>query len=123
MSDENENEQAQTPQTSPFDAIRHVDDHGDYWSARELSKLLSYTEYGKFQGVLTKAQIACETSGYAISDHFARVSDMIQTGKGARRKVENMKLSRYACYLVVQNGDPDKPIVAMGANLLCGPDA
>lgn len=102
-------------QMTPFDAIRREDENGnEFWSARELGKLLGYTEYGKFRGAIARAEQACESSGHAVSDHFAHMSDMIATGKGARRQVENVRLSRYACYLLVQNADPEKPIVALG---------
>lgn len=101
--------------TIPFEAIRQTDDTGnEYWSARDLAKVLGYTEYDKFRNTLQKAEIACENSGQVVADHFAHVSDMIQVGKGARRKVANVHLSRYACYLVIQNADPEKEIVALG---------
>ncbi|HLZ23260.1 MAG TPA: DNA damage-inducible protein D [Ktedonobacterales bacterium] len=105
-----------SPRISPFEAIRHVEeDTGiEYWSARELARELGYTEYGKFRNTIAKAEEACEQSGYAVADHFAHVSDMITVGKGARRRVEDVHLSRYACYLVVQNADPEKPQVALG---------
>ncbi len=106
-----------TPQAhfSPFEMIRRVDEQeNEYWSARDMAKLLGYTEYGKFRNPLQKAEEACENSGQAVSDHFAHVSEMIVVGKGARRKVEDVHLSRYACYLLVQNADPEKPIVALG---------
>lgn len=106
---------SQSPHVSPFDAIRKVNDEGDeYWSARDLAKILGYTEYGKFKNAIQKGEDACENSGQAVSDHFAHVSEMITVGKGARRKVDNVHLSRYACYLIVQNADPSKPIVALG---------
>jgi DNA-damage-inducible protein D len=102
--------------SSPFEAIRHTNDQGEeYWMARELADVLGYaTSYRNFQPVIRKAITACEGSGYAVSDHFAHVRTMIETGKGAKRDVENWELSRYACYLVVQNADPEKPIVALG---------
>ena len=100
---------------SPFEQIRHTtEDGGEYWSARALGRLLGYTEYGKFRNALQKAELACEQSGNAVADHFAQVSDMIPTGKGARRRVADVQLSRYACYLVIQNADPSKEIVALG---------
>ncbi len=103
------------PHISPFEAIRRVaEDGSEYWSARDLAKILGYTEYGKFRNAIQKAEEACENSGQAISDHFAHVSEMIRTGKGARRKVEDVYLTRYACYLLVENSDPSKPIVALG---------
>ncbi len=103
------------PRMSPFESIRRVaDDGSEYWSARELAKILGYTEYGKFKNAISKAEIACESSSQAVFDHFAHVSDMIETGKGAKRYVDDIHLSRYACYLIVQNADPSKPIVALG---------
>lgn len=100
---------------SPFEAIRKESEEGvEYWSAREMAKILGYTEYGKFKHVIEKAKIACENSSQAISDHIVQVSDMIEVGKGAKRKIEDAHLSRYACYLIVQNADPTKEIVALG---------
>ena len=100
---------------SPFDGIRHTDEQGnEYWSARELSKLLGYTRFDKFAGTLAKTEEAMRNSGQAVSDHMSRVGHMIATGKGAKRPAEDVHLSRYACYLIVQNADPDKPIVALG---------
>jgi DNA-damage-inducible protein D len=104
-----------TGPVAPFDAIRHEsDDEGEFWSARELAKALGYTEFGKFRNAIRRAESACESSNHAVSDHFAHVSDMIVAGKGAQRQVEDVHLSRYACYLIVQNADPEKPIVALG---------
>lgn len=100
---------------SPFELIRHTTDDGvDYWSGRELSKLLGYAQWRNFAGVVEDAKTACEGSGQAISDHFADASIMIPIGKGAQRKADDFHLSRYACYLVVQNADPEKSIVALG---------
>ena len=100
---------------SPFEAIRHTTEEGaEYWSARELGTLLGYTEYGKFRNAIKKAETACESSGYAASDHFAHVSEMVTIGSGAQRSVPDIHLSRYACYLIVQNADPEKTIVALG---------
>jgi len=104
-----------TPHTSPFEAIRRVNDDGtEYWSARDLSKILGYALWQKFKNVIEKAQEACQNSGHGVSDHFIQVDKMIEAGKGARRRVEDIHLSRYACYLIVQNADPSKPIVALG---------
>ena len=100
---------------SPFDAIRQVrPDGSEYWSARDLSKLLGYKEWRNFTTAIPKAKEACEKSGYAVSDHFVEANKMIRAGKGARRPLEDYELSRYACYLIVQNADPSKPIVALG---------
>ncbi len=112
---DNRDEDTNLPHTSPFEAIRKkAEDGSEYWNARELARILGYTEYGKFKNAIKKAEIACESSGQATPDHFAHVSDMIQTGKGAKRYVDDIHLSRYACYLLVQNADPSKPIVALG---------
>ena len=103
------------PHASPFDAIRHEDEHGnEYWSARELYKLLGYSTWQKFQYSIEQAKKACEQSGQAVSDHFSPEVKMIAVGKGARRKTEDYHLSRYACYLCIQNADPTgKPVVAL----------
>src|SRR5436305_6333003 len=110
---EDENSMSHTP---PFDAIRKEDEQGrEYWSARELGKLLGYTtNYRNFQKAIDKAKVACEGSGQKVSDHIAHLRNMIPTGKGAKRPVEDDHLSRYACYLIVQNADSEKPIVALG---------
>ena len=106
---------SQIPHTSPFDGIRHEDEQGkEFWSARELGKLLGYGEYRKFKNAIEKAEEACQNSGQAVTDHFAHVGGMIEVGKGARRKIEDVHLTRYACYLLVENADPSKPIVALG---------
>jgi len=96
-----------------FESIRHIDEEGkEYWSARELYKVLDYTEYNKFKNAIDKAIEACTNSNVDETNHFAHVSDMIKTGKGANRKVDNYKLSRYACYLIAQNGDSRKEVIA-----------
>jgi DNA-damage-inducible protein D len=106
---------SQLPHTSPFDGIRHEDEHGkEFWSARELYRLLGYTRWEKFQKSIEEAKIACENSNQTISDHFHLEVQLIKAGKGARRPVEDYHLSRYACYLIVQNADPNKPIVSLG---------
>src|SRR6266581_2962197 len=106
---------SQIPHTSPFDGIRHEDEHGkEFWSARELYRHLGYTRWEKFQKSIEEAKIACQNSNQAVSDHFHLEVQLIKAGKGARRPVEDYRLSRYACYLIVQNADPAKPIVALG---------
>lgn len=82
------------------------------WSARELQEIFSYTQWRNFEKVIEKAKTSCESSGVAVSDHFADVSKMVGLGSNAQRKVEDVALSRYACYLVAQNGDPAKSEVA-----------
>jgi DNA-damage-inducible protein D len=105
-----------TMHVSPFEQIRQLDDQGnEFWSARDLAKVLGYaTNFRNFLPVIEKAQIACESSGHAVSDHFAQTRNMVALGSGAQRQVEDVRLSRYACYLVVMNGDPSKEIVALG---------
>lgn len=99
----------------PFEEIKQVDKNGaEFWSARALSKLLDYSEYRHFTPVLTRAKEACKQSGHAILDHFEDVLEMVQIGSGAQREIKDIILSRYACYLVVQNGDPTKPVIAAG---------
>src|SRR5437588_12317014 len=105
---------SQTPHVSPFDAIRKVDEDGnEYWSARELYKLLGYSRWEKFQQSIDEAKIACEKSGQAISHHFHLEVQIVKAGV-SRKPREEYRLTRYACYLVVQNADPSKPIVALG---------
>src|SRR5439155_10948649 len=104
-----------TPHPSPFDTIRRErEDGSEYWSARDLSKILGYNRWENFQNVIPKAKVACATSGHDPADHFRDITKMIRAGKGAQRKIEDVELSRYACYLLVQNSDPTKPIVALG---------
>ena len=101
--------------TSPFEAIRHTADDGtEYWSARDLAEVLGYAKWANFVPTIKDAQTACEASGYAFSDHFLEVRKMVSLGSRAQRGIQDFHLSRYACYLVVQNADPGKPIVALG---------
>lgn len=103
------------PTHSPFEQIRQVDeDDQAFWSARDLMPVLEYTKWQNFKTVLLKAQIACENSGNDPSDHFIGASKMVAIGSDAKREVKDMHLSRYACYLVVQNADPAKAVIALG---------
>ena len=101
---------------SIFDDIRHDDTSREFWSARELQKILGYASWGKFQNAIKRAQKSFVTSEvtkyYNINDHFRQVGKMIRAGKGAERTVVDFELSKYACYLIAQNGDPDKPEIA-----------
>lgn len=98
-----------------FESIKHIDENGvEYWTSRSLWKILEYTEYRHFLPVIEKAKLACENSGQKVEDHFEEILEMIVIGKGGERQVDSVKLSRYACYLIVQNADPSKTIVAQG---------
>lgn len=82
------------------------------WSARELQEIFGYTKWDNFYKVIEKAKVSCEASGSRVSDHFAGTGKMIDLAKGAQREIEDIALTRYACYLIAQNGDPAKPAVA-----------
>jgi DNA-damage-inducible protein D len=98
-----------------FESIRQVDaDGGEYWLARELQPLLEYTTWDKFRRVIEKAMEACRQSGHETDDHFSQAVKMVDIGSSAKREIEDVRLSRYACYLIVQNGDPTKPVIANG---------
>lgn len=98
-----------------FEEIKQTDEQGnEFWSARDLSKVLEYSEYRHFLPVIERAKEACANSGQQVEDHFEDILEMIALGKTAKREVESVKLSRYACYLIVQNADPGKEVVALG---------
>lgn len=98
-----------------FEAIKHINEYGEeFWYARELRKVLQYTEFNKFVPVIKKAMTACENSGYPVSDHFAQVSEKVEIGSGAFRNMDSFALSRYACYLIVMCADETKEVVALG---------
>ena len=97
-----------------FESIKHVDDDGnEYWYARELQKVLEYKRWDKFYNVIESAQVACSISNNNVLDHFSQVGKMIYLGKGGQRKISDYKLSRYACYLIAQNGDSRKKVIAL----------
>lgn len=98
-----------------FEQIRHIDEYGnEYWGARQLSKALDYTDFRNFLSVIAKAKEACKNSGHTVENHIVAFNEMVSIGSGARREMDSLKLSRYACYLIVQNADPSKGIVATG---------
>lgn len=98
-----------------FETIKKLDNNNaEYWSSRELANVLEYPDYRKFLNVIEKAKIACENSGEVIHNHFVHADEMVQIGSGAERSVDTVYLSRYACYLIVQNSDPTKVVVAKG---------
>jgi DNA-damage-inducible protein D len=98
-----------------FDDIKHIDENGvEFWYARELQGALQYKEWRNLQKVISTAQIACKISQQSVSDHFVEVNKLITAAKGAQRKVTDYKLTRYACYLIVMNGDPRKEVIALG---------
>ena len=106
---------SQIPHTSPFDAIRHEDENGkEYWSAKDLYKLLGYSSLQAFQYTIIKAREACEVSKEDVFYHFYLQIDVVITGNGSLRKIEAYRLSSYACYLIIMNASPNKPIVAVG---------
>lgn len=97
-----------------FEDIKHVHEDGsEYWSARELAPVLEYTQWKNFHKVIQRAMVACENSGHSVPDDFAEVSKIVKAGATSKPKLD-YELSRYACYLIVQNGDPRKEVIALG---------
>lgn len=100
---------------SPFERIRRTNEAGnEYWSSRDFASILEYGDYRNFEAVIEKAKLACFNSGHRVEDHFVDVTEMIEIGKGGQRSVKTILMSRYACYLAIQNADPKKEIVALG---------
>lgn len=98
-----------------FESIKHVDEYGhEFWYARELQRVLGYTQWRRFVDTIDRAKLACQNSGYVIEDHFADVGKMVPLGSHAYRRIDDYCLSRYACYLIVMNGDPRKEVIAVG---------
>ena len=98
-----------------FEDIKHTDEYGnEYWLAREMQITLDYKKWQKFINVIENAKTACEQSKFIIDDHFTQVGKMVNIGSKVSRSILDYKLSRYACYLIVQNSDPRKEVVALG---------
>ena len=98
-----------------FEKIKHLNEIGqEYWSARELFTVLEYIKWDKFLNVIDKAKQSCENSGQSSEDHFPRVEKLVKIGSGAQRDIGDIQLSRYACYLIIQNADPSKKVIALG---------
>lgn len=109
------NKKLTQPEHTSFESIRVINEQGgEIWLARQLAKVLDYAEYRNFLPVIEKAKKACENSGQSVADHFVENHEMVEIGSGAQRKMDSFALSRYACYLIVQNGDASKPVIANG---------
>lgn len=110
---------AAKPQASAFEHLKKTDkEFGDYWNAKELSKFLGYSHYKDFLPAIQKARIACKNAGQSLEDHFHDAVEIRETNGEARRKLYSIRLSRYACYLVVLNADPNNVVVAKGQTYL-----
>ena len=110
----NKSEKIKEYSNKSFEDIKHMDENGiEYWYARELQLVLDYTEWRKFENVIKKAIDACENSGISAFEHFVGADKTIQMPKGATKSIKEYKLTRYACYLIAQNGDSRKEVVAL----------
>ena len=108
------NNSLETNYTNDFEGIKHTDEEGrEYWYARELMVVLQYKKWQNFEAIINKAMISCTNSEINVLDHFADVSKMVKIGSGAEREQQDYKLTRYACYLIAQNGDSRKKVIAI----------
>lgn len=109
------NKQVTTYSEQTFESIKHINEQGqEYWLARELQLVLDYAQWRNFKEAIERAKISCKNSGFEPSDHFADVSKKVELGSSAEREIDDYMLSRYACYLIVMNGDPRKEVIAVG---------
>ena len=112
--DETQNEEMVEYSEQTFESIKHYTEDGqEFWYARDLQRVLEYTEWRNFTGVIEKAKIACQNSGIDPDDDFVDVNKIVEAG-ATHKDIGDIMLSRYACYLIVQNGDPRKEIIALG---------
>ncbi|MFK5982729.1 MAG: DNA damage-inducible protein D [Flavobacteriaceae bacterium] len=103
--------------TNDFESYANKAEDGiEFWFARDIQHLLEYSEWRNFTKVINKAKTACETSGHSISDHFVSINKMVQIGSGTEREIDDSMLTRFACYLIAQNGDPKKEAIAFAQN-------
>ena len=99
---------------SPFESIKQIDDNGnEYWYARDLQEILEYSEWRNFSKIIEKAKSACETSGHAVQSEFVDVNKLVDVGANLQRSIQDIVLSRYACYLIAMNGNPRKEVIAL----------
>ena len=107
------NQNLPTPNLQSFEALKNVNGHGaEFWSARDLQQILGYAQWRRFENTIKKAMESCEQSGNKTGHHFANVGKMVDIGSGSIRELDDFHLSRFACYLIAQNGDPRKPAIA-----------
>lgn len=100
--------------TSPFDSIKQLDDKGnEYWYAMDLQGILEYSEWRNFYKIIEKAKNACEASGHAVQPEFVDVNKLVDVGANLQRSIQDIVLSRYACYLIAMNGNPRKEVIAL----------